>query len=208
MMTKKTATIILSLVLLAISTSLLLLFFIFSNQNSKNEKPLTIFAKDLEISIGNKICNYFSISEENVDVQFFLDKPNIIEINENYIKGLELGSVKVTIKAFNEEQQSQTTFQVTVVNDGFSYEIVPISNCKVENQNNLLINQNNCQFSLNILDQYGNNLENLKYQYTISNNAELYYEFNHFILITSSNCVITLNYYEINFSIKIFCIKT
>ena len=205
-MTKKTITILASLFILAISFFLLLIFFAFNSHsfNNNTKDNLILSANNLTLNIGDVVYNYFDVSEDNAQITITTNNNNIIEINKEYIRGLEVGNVTVTIMAEYNGLHAKQSFLVIVKNDGYSFNIIPISSCSYENNNIYLLSQV-CQFRIEVFDFYGKRLKNLTYQINSTNDSKFYMELSNFILIANSNCLITIYIPEIEKAFNIYC---
>ena len=205
-MTKKTITILASLFILAISFFLLLIFFAFNSHsfNNNTKDNLILSANNLTLNIGDVVYNYFDVSEDNAQITITTNNNNIIEINKEYIRGLEVGNVTVTIMAEYNGLHAKQSFLVIVKNDDYSFNIIPISSCSYENNNIYLLSQV-CQFRIEVFDFYGKRLDNLTYQINSTNDSKFYMELSNFILITNSNCLITIYIPEIEKTFNINC---
>lgn len=205
-MTKKTITILASLFILAISFFLLLIFFAFNRHsfNNNTKDNLILSANNLTLNIGDVVYNYFDVSEDNAQITITTNNNNIIEINKEYIRGLEVGNVTVTIMAEYNGLHAKQSFLVIVKKDDYSFNIIPISSCSYENNNIYLLSQV-CQFSIEVFDFYGKRLDNLTYQINSTNDSKFYMELSNFILITNSNCLITIYIPEIEKTFNINC---
>ena len=205
-MTKKTITILASLFILAISFFLLLIFFAFNSHsfNNNTKDNLILSANNLTLNIGDVVYNYFDVSEDNAQITITTNNNNIIEINKEYIRGLEVGNVTVTIMAEYNGLHAKQSFLVIVKNDGYSFNIIPISSCSYENNNIYLLSQV-CQFRIEVFDFYGKRLDNLTYQINSTNDSKFYMELLNFILITNSNCLIAIYIPEIEKAFNIYC---
>lgn len=205
-MTKKTITILASLFILAISFFLLLIFFAFNSHsfNNNTKDNLILSANNLTLNIGDVVYNYFDVSEDNAQITITTNNNNIIEINKEYIRGLEVGNVTVTIMAEYNGLHAKQSFLVIVKKDDYSFNIIPISSCSYENNNIYLLSQV-CQFSIEVFDFYGKRLDNLTYQINSTNDSKFYMELSNFILIANSNCLITIYIPEIEKTFNINC---
>lgn len=205
-MTKKTITILASLFILAISFFLLLIFFAFNSHsfNNNTKDNLILSANNLTLNIGDVVYNYFDVSEDNAQITITTNNNNIIEINKEYIRGLEVGNVTVTIMAEYNGLHAKQSFLVIVKKDDYSFNIIPISSCSYENNNIYLLSQV-CQFRIEVFDFYGKRLDNLTYQINSTNDSKFYMELLNFILITNSNCLITIYIPEIEKTFNINC---
>ncbi len=205
-MTKKTITILASLFILAISFFLLLIFFAFNSHsfNNNTKDNLILSANNLTLNIGDVVYNYFDVSEDNAQITITTNNNNIIEINKEYIRGLEVGNVTVTIMAEYNGLHAKQSFLVIVKKDDYSFNIIPISSCSYENNNIYLLSQV-CQFRIEVFDFYGKRLDNLTYQINSTNDSKFYMELSNFILITNSNCLITIYIPEIEKTFNINC---
>ena len=186
-MTKRMATILISLIMLAISFTLLLVFFSFNQNYNNSLQKLYISANNLSLNVGDTVENFYEINNKQADVNFEIDNEKIIIINDDTITAIKVGKVNLTIIATYKENIVQKTILVDVKSKNINLKITPVLNCFIMN-NNLYQTDKICQFGLEIINTDGSLI--CEYVYSIEN-AILIKEFTYFQLETETNCTIT-----------------
>lgn len=195
-MTKKIKTILFSSVLLAISVILLLVFFVFLKPQ-KDNLPLSILASDISLNKNETVSNFYTLSHEDATLEFVVSKENVVEINKDYIKGINAGVVKVTIIAKLDDSQAEATFTVSVYESGYTFSVITLDNCSFSDST-LTIQSFPCQFRVEVYDRLGQTVDS-PFTYSANNGANLTMQFNTFLLTASDNCQVQISYSEINF---------
>ena len=77
-MTKRLSTIIISLIMIATSLTLLLIFFTFNKTEKTILERLTLRADNLSLTVGETVTNFYDVSSENAVVTFDIENPSII----------------------------------------------------------------------------------------------------------------------------------
>lgn len=199
-MNKRLKTTILCLIVVGISISLLLIYlFVPSRKNIdlSLKTPLSSSATDISLSVGNKIYDYYEISDKSAMISFEVSQKNIINIDENMIEGLKEGSVNVVMTAQKENEISKTSFNVVVYQKSCLINILPISDCDF-NDETLIVSSNVCQFQLEVYDLQNNKLENVQMQVFTNGDAIIEKNFLTIMLCVTKDCVITFNFPELD----------
>ena len=199
-MTRKIKTILFSSLLLAISIILLLVFFVFIKPQKSN-LPLSILTSNISLQKGQINYNFYTLSHQDAQLEFEMSKDNIVEINKDYIKGINSGIVEITITAKYDKRQAKSSFTVYVYESGYTYSVIPRENCNYSN-NKLILESSHCQFRVELYDQLGNTLDS-DFTYQVTNEATLSIQFGTFLLTTYNNCQIQITYSEIDFIVSI-----
>lgn len=186
-MTKRMATILISLIMLAISFTLLLVFFSFNQNYNNSLQKLYISANNLSLNVGDTVENFYEINNKQADVNFEIDNEKIILINDDTITAIKVGKVNLTIIATYKENIVQKTILVDVKSKNINLKITPVLNCFIMN-NNLYQTDKICQFGLEIINTDGSLI--CEYEYSVEN-AILIKEFTYFQLENETNCTIT-----------------
>lgn len=202
-MTKRISTIISSLVLLAISFILLLIFFIFNSQNSNSQnKPLSIYASDVVLTVGESVSNFYILSDEKAIVEITSTNNSIFEVKDKKLTALKTGKAQLTLIATLDKQIAKTSFNLEVIKSDYTFAIETANNCTIED-NNIYMQSTSCQFSIKVYDKNENTYVSKVIEYSATNDAIIVYEMSSFILFTSQNCTVCIKYPEINLEIKI-----
>lgn len=208
-MNKKVLTIVSCLLILAISATLLLIILlVVDKNNNENELPyseLTCNVNDINMKIGDKLYDFYSFNQVDVDVSFEIDKEGIINIDKNCIDALSTGKVTVVITGIKGDKCCQKQFIVTVTDEDYKIKIIPILNCRVnENMNTIYMESNSCQFYLEIYNESNVKLDNINYKLNCENqNVVLDCEFINYLLITNENCKLILSFEKSSVKIEI-----
>ncbi len=193
-MNKKVITIISSLIILAISVTLLLIIVLGMDKKNDDDishnDELSCSVDDLNISVGDKIFDFYSFNKLNVEVSFSLDKLGIININENYIESIKVGEVTVTISGVKGNEVCSKQFVVTVKDNEYNIKIVPVLNCRYDDIGKIIyMEANSCHFYVEVYNNIGNKIENVNYDIVYEEGeAILKHELIDYILITNDNC--------------------
>lgn len=199
-MTKRASSLLISLFMLALSIGLLLLYFLFKDDGVFT--PLTMNGSNISLKVGQSVYNYYTISNENAEISFEVSKDNIIEIDEEKITGINAGEVTVTLTATLEGQLAKTQIDVAVYNDGYSFILSPVENCDFFDDT-LYVKDNYCTFQIDVYDQINQKIDNLKYDFSATDNAVLVKNMYLFQLQTRNDCYLIFSFKEIDFDIII-----
>ncbi len=195
-MTKRILSIITSLALLAISSILLIVYFAFGGDSSTS--TLTLSARNITLKVGQSVYNFYQLSDDNATLSFEVSEENIVDINNERIVGLKAGKVTLFITATTSNQMARDSIEIVVVNSSYSYLITPSQNCEF-NDNTLYMTDIFCSFTLEVFDMYGQVVLEPKYNYSSNEEVEFFREFRYFTLVAEKDCMVTLDFYEINF---------
>lgn len=200
---KRLLALILSLVILAVSIILLLVFFILSKGNSSAEQTiLRINANDAVMFCGETREKYYDVNIDDADVTIDVDYEGIIEINHERIVALRSGSVTVTLTAKFKESISKDTFVVTVLSQDYSFNILPSANCEYKNEI-LYASSTALQFNIELYDLKGDVIQNPDIEYSASNGAILQKQIGSFILLSENDCTLYFNVEDLDFNFEI-----
>lgn len=161
MMTKRLKTILITFILLAVSISLLLTFFIFNNQEKKMPLPFVLNTKNITLQVGQVVEDFYSISDKEAQIEFEVENPGKIKIDKNQIVGLNAGSTKVTIIARNETNQEKSDFTVNVLNKNYVVKLTAIFGCQIKDDT-ILVTDKISQFGINLFNLNGEKINNFK----------------------------------------------
>lgn len=209
-MNKRIVSILVSLVVLAISVTLLLVFMLGKNNNndaeSDNHLPLNCLVYDLNISVGEKVYDYYEVNDKTAIISFSVDNNDIIDINKDYIEGKKVGKVTVTINLSNNKEQISKSFIVEVFQEGYKFKIYTYDNCEfIEKDGNLIVYNDIASFGIEIYDLMDNKIENsIKEFYYDKNKISIINEFGTFqIFDIKENCKIDFECLNIDFKFSI-----
>ena len=161
MMTKRLKTILITFILLAVSISLLLTFFIFNNQEKKMPLPFVLNTKNITLQVGQVVEDFYSISDKEAQIEFEVENPGKIKIDKNQIVGLNAGSTKVTIIARNETNQEKSDFTVNVLNKNYVVKLTATFGCQIKDDT-ILVTDKISQFGINLFNLNGEKINNFK----------------------------------------------
>lgn len=189
-MKKKIFTILFCCGVLAIAVILLLVFLPQKDKNSFMGLKCYV-EENISLNVNTKIENYYTLNDTTATLAFDVDKEGVIEINEDYIKGISAGVVKVVMTASTSTDTVKVDFTVTVYQNAYSLRINPIDACSFEN-NTFYITNNVFQFSAEIFDKSNNKVDALiEIQ---SDNEEIIINSHNLLnimIVTEKECVLT-----------------
>lgn len=203
-MNKKNVTIsLICLFLLAISLTIILVFFVFKDRKDlslKTKDVLTIYVDDISLSIGKKIYDYYEISDKSAEITFDVDKQGIIEIDETMIEGVSAGTVNVIMTAKTQKETTKVDFVVKVYENDYTFNFLALSNCSFENDN-ILITSSVFQFNIEIKDKLNNKLENVVCE-ILSNKTSTIIDrgFSAVLVVANEECILTFTFPELSTS--------
>lgn len=187
--------------LLAVSVVLLLVFFF-----SKNDaRPLYCSAGDVEMCVGDKIYNYYQVSNKQATISIELNKENIIDIDEKMIYAKEVGEVEVTLTASYKNEKSVAVFVVKVYDESYHVDIISVKGCYYEG-NTLYAQSNTCQFKFEVYDVLNKKLTNQKVEMAVDGNGTVNKNFNTVMLSINENCKISFYFEELEFEFIIYAV--
>lgn len=199
---KKIFIIIICAITLVVSILGLTIFFVDINKKDKIKLPIVISVHDITMKVGQVSQNFITISNPDAKVNFEYNE-NIISIEGNAIKALSVGSSVVKVQARSDESMASESFNVTVENNGLSYEVEIISGGTID-ENTLYMQNDSCQFIISLFDENNKIINNQICSYSCSNSAsQLFYEMNQFLLITDIDTVISIYFPRYNFMIEL-----
>ncbi len=195
-MNKRWLTIISCLSILGITVVLLLVFLLCSPSSPAviPEYSLSASVKNLNISVGDKIYDFYEINDKNAVITFEVNKEGIIEINKDYILGVNEGEVSVILHAKTSSQSTSYEFIVVVHEKNYTVKIDGIENCSFDDKTNTLFAYDNvCQILFNFYDLKGNVIKFKDCDFILSDtDAEVYKEFSNAIFTIYKNCCLSI----------------
>ena len=200
-MNKKMCTILFSSVFLIIAVVLLLVFLLPKKDDKlilTTNQTVTNSANDIILSVGNKLYNYYELSDKSAKLTFELDKQGIININEEMIEGLKVGEVNVVMTATNKTSTTKKQFKVTVCENEHTIMFESVNNCIIS-ENTIFATANVFQFNVKV-----KNIENITYD-IISNKESTIIDkgFSSVMVITNEDCILTFMFNELNIKISL-----
>ena len=191
---------LLSFCILAISLTFLFFFVFLKDNFLNNNQILTITSSDISLKVGDKVSNFYNVSDENAEVQISAQDESVFIVENDQLLAIKPGSTIITIVANLNGDKANTSFLLTVERDGYSYNITPIQNCTI-NENNVTLTDHACQISVVVYDKLDNVYFPENLTYSASNNAIIIKEIDSFILVSSEDCKVTISYPDISFEI-------
>ena len=188
--------------MLAISIVLLLIFVVFQN---KPANQLNCYANDISLCKNEIVYSFYEVSDNRAEIYFEVDKENIIEINDVYVKGLQAGEVKVTIKASYNDEVCVDEFVVKVYAETFNIKFKPISNCSFYD-NTLHATANTFQFSFEVYDALNREVENLPFEILTDSEVSIVKNFYTIMVTSNKNCDLHIKFNEISFDVHLTAI--
>lgn len=185
----------------------LLLVFLLPKKDDKliltTNQTVTNSANDITLSVGNKLYNYYELSDKSAKLTFELDKQGIININEEMIEGLKVGEVNVVMTATTKTSATKNQFKVTVFENEYKIMFESVNNCIIS-ENTILTTANVFQFNVKVKNIENTELENITYS-IISNkeNTIIDKSFSSVMIITNEDCILTFMFNELNIKISV-----
>lgn len=200
-MSKKAYAIISSGFILAITIVLLLVFLLIPNKNEFYlflNKNLSSNINDISLTVGDKIYDYYEVSDKSAELSFDLDKEGIINIDEFMIEGVKAGEVHVIMTAKTQKQTTQTEFNVKVYNNNYTIKFIAINSCSFDNEN-IYIDNSTFQFNIEVYDNLNLTVENVKFN-IISSNKETIIDKNllSVIVVAREQCSLTFIFEDLS----------
>lgn len=158
------------------------------------------------MQVGQEVTNFYVVSDENAEIKIQAQDESIFLIENNKLIALKVGSTTITIFASLDGDRAKTSFLLTIERDGYSFILTPIQNCSFS-ENILLLTDNACQFSVEIYDKMNALYTPQNMNYSATNNAIITKEVTSFVLVSQENCIITINYPDIEYSVNIQVVK-
>jgi len=190
-------------------TIVLLLVFLLPKQNSDElvltpNKTITSSINDISLSVGNKIYDYYEISDKSAEFSFTLDKQGIINIDKEKIEGLKVGEVNVKMIAKTKTSSTSIKFKVVVCAGEYTFNFQSISSCTFENDN-INISSNAFQFKIEVLSKTNTKMENIEFN-IVSNKSNTIIDksFSSIMVVTNEDCILTFIFPEIDVTFSKF----
>ena len=162
-------------------------FLVPKNSNPK-ENSVTISAEDITMTRGDIVEDFYSITDDSIEVKFEIENKNLVSIQGNDIKGLRQGQTKVKIIANVEENEVSQTINV-VIKDDETCIVSAGENCYIENE---IIYAQSTMFSIN-LNFYDKIGEKIGYDFEItSEDAITTTRFGTVIVETEKDCMLKI----------------
>ncbi len=185
--------------MLAVSAILLLTFL--TDKKQENQE-FYCKAQDVNLIIGETAYNYYQLSHQLAIVQINVEKENIIEIDNDKITAIGIGSTKVTLSASYGEENAQTTFTVKVSDNNYTLSFIQTVDCYFEDKT-LFATSNICHVDFEVYDSRGIKMPSPQYEIIIDGDGSAVKTFYGIVLSVNSNCKITLVFTELEFDFTI-----
>ncbi len=198
-MNKRLATILACFAMLAVSAILLLTFLI---DKKEEEEEFYCTAQNVNLCLGESAYNYYQISHPLSIINISVDKANIIDIDNEKITAVGIGTTNVTLSASYGDKKSETTFTVKVSEQNYTISFTPTANCYFEG-NTIYVQSKTCQFSFEICNSQNIQIEVLNYDVIIEGEGKFAKNFCNITLSLDGNCKITLSFPDLEFEFSI-----
>ena len=191
--------IITSCVLLLLSLSLMIFFFLLPQNSEKN--ILRVYANDLSLLVGEKIENFYTVSMKDTFIKFEIENENVIKIEDDCMYALDAGKTNVTIIAEKDGKQAKTIINVLVFNNDYCYSVITVDNCEFS-ENTLFCFSNICQFRVEIYDKNNNLMTDYDLSYNCDK-AKITKEFLNYKIEVEEDCQILFTLQDVDFDFLI-----
>lgn len=187
-MTKKSSSILVSLGLLAISLILLLLFFIYKNNTGNYDNTIfSLQANNIDMQVGDQKLDYFYLTHKEASLDITTENEDIIYVDKEKIIGLKPGIANVSITASLENVTLSTEITVKVFNDDYIVKF-DILEGGYFNNNILCLENEICQFKLELYDKLNRQMKNANFNIQLSQNNAIDYQFGNYIICCKEDC--------------------
>ena len=182
---------------------MLTVFFVKNKNDKVLNIPLVVYANDVVLKVGEKTDKFFTVSNIEADISFDYQNSGIISIENNTISALSPGNCLVKVEANYNGEVAFDQFFVKVEGSNYSFEITNLFGGIFKN-NTLILENNICQFKINIFDKENVKIENALFNYEIvSGNGVLNYEMGQLMLSTNEDCILKFYYPDYDFTFEI-----
>lgn len=203
-MNKKTlATILASSFIVIASIIILLVFFVFKKDDTTADTKLTLSAQDVNLFVGQSTDNFYQISSEDAQIDFYYSDSGIIKIEDGKLTALNRGTATVTIEASLGEKRAEATFNVYVYGYDYYYKVEELHGASFED-GTLQLSGKYCQFQIYLYDYLGERVYE-PFNYSITS-GQITYDLA-FMIAPEEDCQVIIKYpnidYEIILQVKI-----
>ncbi len=200
-MTKKSRTLYLCLILVALSCIFLLIFSLIDQiKTIKIRENLTISTSNISLYVGEEKTNFYYVSNQNAKIEFDYDE-TIVSITPDRIIGLKAGVTEVTLTATLYDLVETSKFTVSVYDLTYHYVLSPLEDCTFEN-GTIFCTADSCVFELNIFDSLGNKVLSPNLQFSSDEEIYIDYQYGIICLECKNDCVINIKTdYNYNFDL-------
>ena len=114
---------------------------------------IQVTAHDIEIVKGQKIENFYTVSNENAKVSFDIERADLVQIEGDDITALRQGETNIKIIAQNGDEEDSCTIKVRISADKYAT-ISALSNCSIS-ENKIYAQGCACAIKIEFFDNYG-----------------------------------------------------
>ena len=197
----KKFTLILCIALVAVISFALIL--VLSSNEYIFKAPLSIEANDITLNEGESSENFYYVSNAKALVEFEAEDDSFFTIEQNVLHAIRAGKTTITLTASKNNKIAKTSFVLTVLTSNYSCQI-NINNGGNIVDGNLYVEENvSCSFSVDLFDKAAQEINSYSVDVSITNGGTIVHELALFTFVTNQNCVITLEFLEIDFSFNI-----
>lgn len=197
-MNKKTlATILASSFIVIASLIILLIFFVFKQNDTRADIKLSLNANDINLFIGQSVDDFYQVSTDEAEINFYYDDNGIIQIENGILKALNRGKTSVTIEASLGLKKTTITFNVNVYGYDYYYSIEELYGAYLE-EGSLYLTDDYCQFQIYLYDYLGDRIYQ-PFNYSITS-GKITYELA-FMIAPETDCQVIIEYPDIDYKI-------
>ena len=188
-----------SLVLILASIAMLVVYFLCLKPDSKSEGTFTVSCANISANVGDEVRPSVILSDERAEVQFEIENNEIASCDGLVITALKPGMTMVNVTATLDDKIAYCTFYLTVMREGYTFEIVPVSSCYYENEI-LSVEGENCQFRVELYNNFDELVDNPDISISHSENIEITTLPFGYLLSASGEGKITFSFTSQNFA--------
>jgi hypothetical protein len=190
------------LLFLVLSAVLLTVYFVFG-KDSKTENKLSLTSEDIVMTVGDKIEDFYSISEENATIVITIADEAIVNIANDKLIALKAGTTEVTITATYKNKNYSTSFSVQVVKPTYTYS-VDIMHGATFSDGTIYQTSQNVQFAIAIKDNHNKNVSYGRIELSKTNPGAIFEkQVSNFLLVNNQNCEITISFLDLDYEITL-----
>lgn len=154
---KNKLSVIFSGLIVAIAIAMIVVVFLVPKQPKKNESNSfeysKVYSSDVEMNVGDRIDNFFSVSGKDANVQIIVEDESLLKIEGDSLIALKQGITKVTIKLISLNSQPSCTITVKIKGNKWA-EAVAIQNCEIVD-GKIMTNSDVFSIGFKFFDVYG-----------------------------------------------------
>lgn len=188
-----------SLILILASIAMLVVYFLCLKPQDKSEGAFTVVCQDISVNIGDKVTPSIVVSDNRAEIYLDIENKDIASFDGTFITALKPGETMVKVTATYQDKVAIYRFNLTVKREDYTLKLVPISDCNYQNEI-LIVENNNCQFRVELYNEFDELVDNPEIKLTFSGNIEILALPFGYLLSANGEGEITFKFASQNFS--------